>query len=821
MITRLDAASARKLSAGQVITDLSSVLKELVENSLDAGSRTITIRIENHGLDKIMVDDDGSGMAVGDLLNSEGTVRDDVSVPLLVCRATTKYKNEENTAVAQVRDSLGFRGEALHCLANLSEVTIHTMTPNTQPSTISIAYDIKTHSTSVKVTRERQQPGTTVVVEKLFAALPVRHGEFNKNRKKQLLAATSLMKQYAISHPQVRLLMTHYATPQSAPTTLVSLTGTNDMQRALAEAYGGRYLASMARVEWNCSFATITGFVSKSNAGRLSSDMQILALDGRLVDLPLISKAISDAYAECQPNAAQRVYPVFFLHLVCVDSLPYDVNLAPNKRKVFFMEEEKHAEEVRSQAMLTFRASSESINVERHVRIEQTKQADWRATRNTQLTRIPVSATSLTQFTYRRAEPTPAHSSFEADTSGSVGMSDMCSSLYQSFTKETMDSSKKANSDKGSNESQSKSSCSSSSSSTDSSSCSGRNNSCGCASNRSSKRSSCSSTGTSPVSSRCSSVIGESNREDVSSLHARKRERLEGSPDFSSSYSVSKDDDDEDGDDKYESPIVLTDETNQPRPAGLRTGMRFPSFNELAQQPLIHGISESIPLNLPQGRKGKRMFAGLTEQTEKELAMHLEKSSFKNMTIHGQFNHGFIIASLNDDLFVIDQHAADEKFNYETLMREYVAKPQPLVTCVPVPMDPQDVDLAVEHSEELRKHGFIVKRGEDANKLLVSAVPVLPYEVVGPHDVMELVQQLVHYGTITKPMRCVWHSMATKACRSSIMIGTVLSEKTMRSIVSRLGELEQPWNCPHGRPTLRHVGCISSLMNLGDIEITK
>ncbi|KEG13715.1 mismatch repair protein PMS1 [Trypanosoma grayi] len=769
MITRLDAASARKLSAGQVITDLSSVLKELVENSLDAGAHTVTIRIDNYGLDKIVVHDDGGGLAVGELLNSDGTLKDGVVVPLLACRATTKHQLEDNRAVAQVRDSLGFRGEALHCLANLSEVTIHTMTTESQSATITIAYESRSHHTSLRATQERKSPGTTVVVEKLFSVLPVRHGEFNKKKKKQLLAATSLMKQYALSHPHVRLLMTHHLNAQSAPSTLVSLTGTNDIHRALAEAYGGRYLADMRRVEWNLSFGTLTGFVSKGNGGRFSADLQVLALDGRLVDLPMISKAISDAYAECQPNAAQRLYPVIFLHLTSGDSVLYDVNLAPNKRKVLLTEEDKHAEEVRSRALHEFRASTDSIDVDRRTRIEQTQLNDWRATQLTKLTRTPVSATSLTQFTFQRAEPALSLSSPDGLASSTAELSKMCSSLYQSRIAETTSSLTGTNPSTSSNDS------------------------------------------SSSASSQGSLADDASDRDSIPMTRARKRERIVDSSEPVTQSLESKDENEDD----TASTVFLTDETNQQRPAGPRTSMQFPPLKELMQQPLIHA---AVPVQ--KERKQRGTFARITEQTEEELATHLNKGSFKDMILHGQFNHGFIMASFKDDMFVIDQHAADEKFNYECLMNQYKARPQPLVVAVPVPMDPQDVDLAIHHSNVLRQHGFIVKRSEDANKLLVLSVPVLQYEVVGPHDVMELVQQLALYGTINKPMRSVWHSMATKACRSSIMIGTVLTEKTMRSVVSRLSELEQPWNCPHGRPTLRHVARISSFMVAGEADLS-
>ncbi|RNF07646.1 putative mismatch repair protein MLH1 [Trypanosoma rangeli] len=494
--------------------------------------------------------------------------------------------------------------------------------------------------------------------------------------------------------------------------------------------------------------------------------MQVLALDGRLVDLPMISRGINDAYAECQPSASQRVHPVFFVHLACDRSVPYDVNLAPNKRKVLFMEESKHMEEVHARALAAFQASTDGIRVDRHIRIEQTRRADWKATQDSKLTRTPVSAASLTQFTYRRADPplTPP-SAEKLSASESVEISKMRSSLYYTQTE----------------------AASGSSAGTDTNNTEGDDILSGSGSS----------------SSPCSPAARGSGSEDASLSRTCKRERPVDSSDDVTQMEV------EDG---STSPVFLTDEANQPRPAGPRTSMRFPSLKDMSMQALLPSSSK-VASTPPRATGNERQkFGSLTEQTENQLAMRLDKSSFKEMIIHGQFNHGFILASLGDDVFVIDQHAADEKFNYECLMSQYTARPQPLLTAVPVPMNPHDVDLALLHSDELRQHGFIVRRGEDVSKLLVSSVPMLQYEVVGPHDIIELVQQLVLYGTITKPLRSVWHSMATKACRSSIMIGTALSEKTMSSVVSRLGNLEQPWNCPHGRPTLRHVACVSSLM---------
>jgi DNA mismatch repair ATPase MutL len=87
----------------------------------------------------------------------------------------------------------------------------------------------------------------------------------------------------------------------------------------------------------------------------------------------------------------------------------------------------------------------------------------------------------------------------------------------------------------------------------------------------------------------------------------------------------------------------------------------------------------------------------------------------------------------------------------------------------------------------------------------VSALPVLPYETVKADDVLELTHQLRNHGSITVPLRAVWHSLATKACRTSVMIGKPLDAAQMQRIVRNMSTMEHPWNCPHGRPTMRHI----------------
>ncbi|KPI86202.1 mismatch repair protein PMS1 putative mismatch repair protein [Leptomonas seymouri] len=824
MITRLDSASARKLSAGQVITGLTSVVKELLENALDAHAQTVKIRLVHYGLEEITVEDDGSGISMGPMMDIEaGVLRGGASTPLLCSRASTKHSDpmgevdrvalsspapfvsplssslEQHSGGAlksepiegdeeEVRDpSLGFRGEALHSLAQMSDLTVDTRSPETGPYTLRITYDHTTHMSHVAVSRFRDECGTTVTARRLFQHLPVRHREFTKNCRRQLSTAINTVKQYAVSHPHIRLLMMHQESSTSAITTLVSLTGSGDPSRSVTEAYGGLCVSRMQRVNWPLSFGEMSGLASKvDGGGRLSSDHQVFSLDGRLVDLPRLSKAISDAFAQCLPNASQRLQVSFFLQIKTNASMQYDVNLMPDKRKVLLSQEDRLADEVYRCALQEFSLASQSIELNRDQRMAQTKAADIRATELTKLTRTPVSATSFTQFTFKRPK-------LEEGTASDDGNGDWRSSVTSAAT---MDLPKLGSFLYG--DTAEANALDAESSTAD----------------------------LLPASSSNFSSVARDEDDKVSSDSGEREVRSKGEDDRTANGT---------GGSGSLSPGMaaeavevtrLSDEGGRLRSEGACHHCTFPDLAELVKVDLLFtgdGREEERQdtLDAPPSTSGIAQKPGqipkssartLGAQTDSDLTQYFSKNSFKEMRVIGQFNHGFIIAALkNGDVFVVDQHASDEKANYERLMRDYVATPQPLVIPMPVAMDAHEVNLAMEHKEALQHHGFKVQRGGDDTKLLVCSLPVLPYDVVNASDVMELVQQLVQYGSITRPLRAVWHSMATKACRSSIMIGTALTMKKMKQVVGRLGELAQPWNCPHGRPTLRLLGNMADL----------
>lgn len=219
------------------------------------------------------------------------------------------------------------------------------------------------------------------------------------------------------------------------------------------------------------------------------------------------------------------------------------------------------------------------------------------------------------------------------------------------------------------------------------------------------------------------------------------------------------------------------------------------------------------------------------QQVESQLERVINKRDFESMQIIGQFNLGFILArrrtatptddplsSAMDDLFVIDQHASDEKYNYERLQRETKIRSQRLIQPRLLELSATDELVAMDHQETLRSQGFELSIDEDGvagSRVRLVAQPVSKNIVFGPSDLSELLHLLrdVSAGIDkikTSRIQCskAKAMFASRACRSSVMIGMALTQKQMKTIVRHMGTTEQPWNCPHGRPTMRHLVCL-------------
>ncbi|PUU72318.1 hypothetical protein B9Z19DRAFT_1010926 [Tuber borchii] len=219
-------------------------------------------------------------------------------------------------------------------------------------------------------------------------------------------------------------------------------------------------------------------------------------------------------------------------------------------------------------------------------------------------------------------------------------------------------------------------------------------------------------------------------------------------------------------------------------------------------------VASAVKHTASPGRGG----AGLEERdevAEERLNLTVTKQDFFEMQIKGQFNKGFILATRADDLFIIDQHASDEKYNFEKLQQVTIVENQRLV--VPKKLDLMAVDeiIVMDYIDTFKKNGFVIEVDPDApvgEKCKLVSLPMSKETVFGLDDLEELIH-LISEDPGNSAVRCskVRKMFAMRACRKSVMVGRALTEKGMEKLVKHMGELDKPWNCPHGRPTMRHL----------------
>lgn len=199
---------------------------------------------------------------------------------------------------------------------------------------------------------------------------------------------------------------------------------------------------------------------------------------------------------------------------------------------------------------------------------------------------------------------------------------------------------------------------------------------------------------------------------------------------------------------------------------------------------------------LKEGKEAEKL-------AEKELEKTFHKDFFEKMKIVGQFNNAFIIARLENDLFIIDQHASDEKFNFERLQKDHVVQKQKVL--VPSCMDftAEESSIVKDHSHVFNKNGFEFE--EEEGELFLSAFPFSKTTSFGKRDIFEMINLLREDPNLPcRPSKIV-SMFASRACRSSVMFGDALNKEQMGKVLLHMGKMDHPWNCPHGRPTMRHL----------------
>ena len=312
----LDSHTVNQIAAGEVVERPASVVKELVENALDAGARRIEVELVDSGKSLIRVSDDGCGMGSED------------AMACLQRHATSKISAVDDLGSV---GTLGFRGEALPSIASVSRMTLSTGDSDGLRSLLAI------EGGHVSAPRGAGGPrGTEVRVEDLFFNTPARL-KFLKSESTELAACLEHLSKYGIGYPEVAFRVTHNC--QLAMET----SGSGDLLQALAEVWGRDMARSLAEVDSDSAGIRVFGFVSPPHVTRPTRAYQYLYVNGRPVRSRTLMASLDQAFRDLTP---ERRYPVVALKLE-VDPGKVDVNVSPTKSEVKFQHEGQAFDAVR------------------------------------------------------------------------------------------------------------------------------------------------------------------------------------------------------------------------------------------------------------------------------------------------------------------------------------------------------------------------------------------------------------------------------------------------------------------------------------------
>ena len=304
VIKVMDTILANKIAAGEVVERCASVVKELVENSIDADSTDIKVELIESGVKMIRVTDNGKGMDKEDAVNC------------FLRHATSKVRNEEDLFHI---NTLGFRGEALASIASVSKVVLTTCS-----SDIGTIVNIE-GGKIIDVKNGDARRGTIIEVNDLFFNTPARL-KYLKSLYTELAHITDYMNKLSLSHPDIRFTLIN------DNKVLLQTDGSGNLLKVINSIYGASVSRKMLSVHTESADYEITGYISLPEVYRSKNNSIITIVNGRIVKNSKLNSSINEAYHSYKPD---NYYPIVVLN-INVDTTLVDVNIHPTKMDIKF-----------------------------------------------------------------------------------------------------------------------------------------------------------------------------------------------------------------------------------------------------------------------------------------------------------------------------------------------------------------------------------------------------------------------------------------------------------------------------------------------------
>ncbi|GKZ13945.1 DNA mismatch repair endonuclease MutL [Haladaptatus sp. T7] len=711
-IRALSETTIQRIAAGEVVERPASVVKELVENSLDADASRISVRVDGGGTERIGVTDDGIGMS-----------REDVQIAVEE-HTTSKIRDIDDLESGVA--TLGFRGEALYTIGAVSRTKIRTKPRGGESGT-----ELRLVGGDVEGVGPAGCPeGTTVEVEDLFFNTPARR-KYLKTDSTEFAHVNRVVTQYALANPDVAFSLEHDGRE------VFSTTGRGNLQSTILSVYGREVATAMIAVDGGDA-VDVSGYVSHPETTRSTREYVATYVNGRYVRSSVVREAILDAYGN---QLAPDRYPFAVLFLdVPADSV--DVNVHPRKMEVRFGDEARVKTAVRD-------AVQDALLDNGLVRASAPRGR---------------SAPDETDVT-----PEPVQS--ELGDGDSTGRKNASGETADSNAAESHATTRDGESGRGQETARS-----------------GRSNAA--TASKSGSR----------------TAASDPHRAESSDAEAAEQDRTTSSGHGSTTERTateSRTESPTSGDSTTNGTATTNGDTATERRSTERNSAGKGSTTDAARDPERKFSAPTATTTLPE--------------TGGEGAKEADEASFErlpSMRILGQLHDTYVVAETDDGLVLIDQHAADERVNYERLCRQFAGDTttQVLASSVELELTAAEAALFDDYREALARLGFHAALVDDRT-VEVTTVPAVFEKTLSPDLLRDVLSEFisVESGDANSAEAVADELISDLACYPSITGNTSLREGDVVSLLAALDECENPYACPHGRPVVIEF-------NRGEIE---
>lgn len=687
-INILDDLTINKIAAGEVVERPSSVVKELIENSIDAGSTKVVIDIQDGGKKLIRITDNGCGIASSEVDKS------------FLRHATSKIKNIDDLYDLY---SLGFRGEALASISAVSKLEMITKTKDEPIGTKVMVEGGKIVSKEPVGSHN----GTTIIIKDIFFNTPARQ-KFLKSTHAETINISDLINKLAIGNPKVQF---KYVNNNKS---MLTTPGDNKLLSVIRSIYGKEICENLIDIDYECKYFKINGYIGNNNIYRSNKNLQHIYINKRFVKSKIVLDAISEAYKGIIPI---NKHSICFIQLK-INPASIDVNIHPTKLEVKFENEKEMYIELRDILRKTLLSASLIGKYETYDKKEETKNI------------LVKEKNNHSKNIYENKEPDNIkviEKNYEKPIDSFMSFNDIINSENNKEKDKEYIYEKKSTTN-----------------------------------------------------------INELDNIKIIKEDSSSEYIIEGNIILENSFSI-EDIEKLDKEKEYQESLYNQDNEYKGKNSNYKSSSEYINKDEYSSK-----FTKEI---------GK-IDDNIQEQFFEETPSN--KFSLARYNVIGTIFDTYIILSKGNSMYLLDQHAAHEKILYERYMDKfYKSSINMQMLLDPIVLELSNIDmLHVENNLDLfMKFGFEIELFGN-NHIMIRCVPT----IFGVPESEKFILQIIdNIEEIKNNYELKGDKFASMACRAAIKANDKIQSIEIKSLLNELETCENPFTCPHGRPTIVEI----------------